>query len=170
METRPDPARVRLAEHMDERRRDLGRQRGERFSWDEVAVKAGLHRETLRNIRLHGRPMRDTTKDGIEDALQWERGSIDAILQGGDPTPAGPAAEDSLDRLDRLFHERKSDPSVRARLEATLEDDSRKDGHETPQERLERLDRLWRLWRDDQGERGTVLRGLLETWGDSEAS
>lgn len=75
--------RERLALLMDDRRREL------RLTWDQVAAAAGVNRETLRLIRQGDGQLRPLTKDGIEDALQWQRGSIDAILAGGDPTPIG---------------------------------------------------------------------------------
>jgi transcriptional regulator with XRE-family HTH domain len=74
------PARARLAELMDSRRRDL------RLTWDEVAARAGIHRETLRQIRIGKGDIRPLSATGIEDALQWEHGSIDGILEGGEPT------------------------------------------------------------------------------------
>jgi hypothetical protein len=52
-----------------------------------VAAAAEINRETLRLIRQGTGQIRPLTMDGIEDALQWRRGSIDAILSGGDPTP-----------------------------------------------------------------------------------
>lgn len=36
-------------------------------------------------------------------------------------------------------------------------------------DQIDRLEQLWREYRDDPGERGTVLRGLLESWGDRDA-
>lgn len=78
------PSRARLAEHMDQRRREL------RLTWDQVASRAGINRETLRQIRNGiSESIRPLTAAGIEDALQWEHGSIDAILAGGAPTPTG---------------------------------------------------------------------------------
>jgi hypothetical protein len=71
----PD-ARARLADLMDARRRDL------RLTWDEVASQAGIHRETLRQIRAGTGAIRPLSATGIEDALEWERGSIEALLRG----------------------------------------------------------------------------------------
>lgn len=78
------PARARLADLMDARRRDL------RLTWDEVATRAGINRETLRQIRNGNGDIRPLSKTGIEDALEWERGSVDAILAGSEPTPIEP--------------------------------------------------------------------------------
>jgi transcriptional regulator with XRE-family HTH domain len=77
------PARARLAMLMDERRRDL------RLTWDQVAGRAGINRETLRQIRTGSGNIRPLSATGIEDALEWDRGSIDRILAGGDPAPVG---------------------------------------------------------------------------------
>ena len=77
---------------MDSRRRDL------RLKWDEVAARAGIHRETLRQIRIGKGDIRPLSATGIEDALQWEHGSIDRILNGGEPairlTDTGRADDD----------------------------------------------------------------------------
>lgn len=65
---------------MDERRGELG------LTWDQVAEQAGLSTETLYRA-ASGRSMRTTTKKGIERALRWRNGAVDAILAGGKPTP-----------------------------------------------------------------------------------
>lgn len=65
---------------MDDRRGELG------LTWDEVAKSSGVSTETLYRVG-DGRPMRTTTKKGIERALRWESGSIEAILDGDGPTP-----------------------------------------------------------------------------------
>lgn len=73
--------RQRLARLMDERRQDL------RLTWEVVAQRAGMSREGLRRTREGERAMRVLTKRGIEDALYWAPGSVDAVLDGGEPTP-----------------------------------------------------------------------------------
>lgn len=103
-----EPARARLAELMDQRRRDL------RLTWDQVASQAGIHRETLRQIRAGGGSIRPLSATGIEDALQWHRGSVDAILAGGDPTTL--EAEADRQMLERNYQ----DPAV-AQLAQRLE-------------------------------------------------
>jgi transcriptional regulator with XRE-family HTH domain len=78
---------------MDQRRRDL------RLTWDQVASQAGIHRETLRQIRIGKGDIRPLSATGIEDALQWEHGSIDNILAGREPTTIVEAADrQSLER------------------------------------------------------------------------
>ncbi|MGW4422616.1 hypothetical protein [Streptosporangium sp. NPDC004631] len=55
--------------------------------WADVATASGITTEALRTIRTGSGGMRPLTKRGIEIALLWEQGSVDAILNGGDPTP-----------------------------------------------------------------------------------
>lgn len=65
---------------MDDRRVDLG------LRWADVAELAGLTPEGLRGVRRGDGELRGLTKRGIEDALEWERGSVQSILTGGQPT------------------------------------------------------------------------------------
>ncbi|MGH3586234.1 MAG: hypothetical protein ACRDQ0_07900 [Pseudonocardia sp.] len=74
----------RLDEEMNARRLELGKKG---LNWREVAVAAGLSSETLRAVRQGLNEPTEQTKRGIEQALHWERGSIDSILAGGKPTP-----------------------------------------------------------------------------------
>lgn len=83
----------RLAELMDARRLELG------MTWEEVASAAGIKPPTLRAIRNGTNRPSQLTKRGIERALRWAPGSVDAILAGGDPTPAGPYAHLSNVRI-----------------------------------------------------------------------
>lgn len=73
---------------MDGRRREL------RLTWDEVAAHAGIHRETLRQIRTGSGNIRPLSATGIEGALHWAPGSIDAIISGGEPTPTDDKPEE----------------------------------------------------------------------------
>lgn len=72
-----------LAETARKRRQDL------RLSKEEAARRGGMSVKTWTNVE-DGRPVRDTTYVGIEDSLEWERGSVAAILDGGDPVPLEP--------------------------------------------------------------------------------
>lgn len=72
--------RQALAQHMDARRSAL------RKRWADVAADAGLTTEGLRSIRKDEQEIRPLSKRGIEDALRWAPGSIDAILAGREPT------------------------------------------------------------------------------------
>lgn len=91
--TEDETPRERLARLMDERRADL------ELNWQEVADTAGLTREGLRKIRYGTRAMQTDSKVGLERALRWKRGSVNAILAGGDPTPVEPAPEDQRPAL-----------------------------------------------------------------------
>ncbi|MBB4689793.1 helix-turn-helix domain-containing protein [Amycolatopsis jiangsuensis] len=69
----------------------------------ELAERAGMSRETLRNA-AQGRRMRAANKRRLEDALQWQAGAIDAIARGADPAGlVGPApirrADGSVDAV-----------------------------------------------------------------------
>lgn len=73
--------RRRLASAIDDRRLEL------RLPWADVATRAGITRQTLRRVRRESSDITSLTKRGIEQALAWQRGSIDAVLAGGEPTP-----------------------------------------------------------------------------------
>lgn len=70
-----------LDRHMNGRRKDLG------LRWLDVAQRGGITTQTLRELRAGAREPRELTKAAIERALEWEPGSVDAILAGGEPTP-----------------------------------------------------------------------------------
>jgi hypothetical protein len=74
-----ETVRQRLARLMDERREELG------LHWNEVAEDAGITKEGLRSVRFEVRQIRPKTKRGLERALDWDAGSFDRILEGGDP-------------------------------------------------------------------------------------
>lgn len=63
---------------MDAQRRNLG------LTWDDVAQRADISYEAVRRVRQTGK-MRPLTARGIEKALQWSEGSVEAILAGGEP-------------------------------------------------------------------------------------
>ncbi|GAA2092541.1 hypothetical protein GCM10009780_37320 [Actinomadura alba] len=112
---------------MDARRLELG------LTWDQVAALSGVHRETLRTIRRGTGDIRSLTKSGIEKALQWAAGSIDAILAGGDPTPIEPPREPDRPPAP----EREMSPIERELLERIRR-------HEAELERLREEDRALR--------------------------
>lgn len=87
--------RARLAQLMDERRVQLG------LTWNQVADRASLTKEGLRTVRQGTRKIMPLTKWGIELALHWQSGSVDSVLDRGDPTPL-PAGDvkDSTDGPD----------------------------------------------------------------------
>ncbi|MFI7642422.1 hypothetical protein [Nonomuraea sp. NPDC049400] len=71
--------RERLTARMETRRVAL------RLQWGEVATRAGMSTAHLRRIRNGESPLTPLMQSALEDALQWARGSIGAILEGGDP-------------------------------------------------------------------------------------
>ena len=82
----PPEARARLAEKMEERRLEL------RLTWREVAEAGEISYEVVRNVRNgRGTGIAPLTKRGIDTALQWEAGSVDGVLAGGEPELAPPA-------------------------------------------------------------------------------
>ena len=83
MPIKPD-SRRRLAELMDERRAEL------RLRWRDVADLGGVSYEVLRAVRHGTGEIRRLTQRGIEDGLKWAPGSVQDILDGGEPRPAEP--------------------------------------------------------------------------------
>lgn len=76
-----------LGETVQERRQDL------RLSKEEAARRGGMSVKTWTSVE-DGKPVRTTTYVGVEDALEWKRGSVSAVLDGGDATPLEPRADD----------------------------------------------------------------------------
>src|ERR1035441_4540885 len=87
----------RLGVLMDQRRGEL------RLRWKDVAARAGISYEGIRAVRNGTGAIRALTELGIEDALQWERGSIRSVLDGAPPAPPPPMPPAELrDVLDYL--------------------------------------------------------------------
>ena len=80
MPTEPD-TRKRLAGLIEQRRREL------RLTYDQVAQRGRISLKALYGARTGSHGLRADTKAGIEDGLDWERGSVDRIEAGGDPVP-----------------------------------------------------------------------------------
>lgn len=66
---------------MDTRRIEL------RLRWQHVADRAGISLSHLKRIRNGKSPINDFVARGVEDALQWEPGSVAAIEAGDAPMP-----------------------------------------------------------------------------------
>jgi hypothetical protein len=103
-------ARENLADAMERRAMgDLG------LRWTDVATRAGISQSQLLRIR-QGAPITPFTAARLEEALDWEPGSIQTILDGGEPTPRGAVrdrrdvpneeVDDLLAQLERLDAER----------------------------------------------------------------
>lgn len=75
-----------LGETVLDRRQDL------RLSKEEAARRGGMSVKTWTAVE-DGKPVRTTTYVGVEDALEWKRGSVSAVLDGGDATPLEPSAD-----------------------------------------------------------------------------
>lgn len=86
MTAAPEP-HVRLAQYIERRIAALA------LEYAEVCRRAEISDETLGKIRK-GMRARGSTYRKLERALEWEQGSIAAILEGGEPT----ARDDGADR------------------------------------------------------------------------
>lgn len=114
----------RLNELMQARRLELGMK-----TWRALATEAGISYETLRALRS-GENITSGSAHSLEGALQWEPGSIDLILDGGDPTPRGETASprEKLRRevsaleaeLEALLAERQGRPLTDAQRRVTI--------------------------------------------------
>lgn len=113
----------RLDEAMDARSLDLD------LKWDEVAAAARISPATLRAIRRGTNQPSRRTKRRIETALQWEPGSIDDILAGGQPTPIDrpptkptqpPSVEELAEVIERLEAKSKQLEAKDAQINADL--------------------------------------------------
>lgn len=99
----------RLDDALSDRRLDLG------MRWNQVAQAAGVSPEALRAIRRGSyRPSPDTAR-ALDNALRWEPGSVQAVLDGGEPTPQGQVV-----RIGPAFEEQPEPP--RASREQELRD------------------------------------------------
>ena len=128
--TRRTKQHQRLDEAMERQRLALG------LEWREVADRAGVSYETLRALRRTG-TANPLTKRRVEDAFGWAPGSIDAILDGGEPVKAD--AEKTSERTPR----QKSRARARRVRELQEEIQRRID------ELQEQLDELRRMTEDE---------------------
>lgn len=74
-------SRARLDKVMTARAEDLD------LLWTQVAERAGMTYGNLHKIRTGATSLTNRAKRGIERALKWQRGSVDTVLTGRDPTP-----------------------------------------------------------------------------------
>lgn len=94
----------RLNEAMNARRREL------RMQWNQLAAAAGVSAEALRAIRRGDYSPSDLTALRLDEAFQWEPGSVERILatppesEVTTPSTAAeakvPAVEDEEDEID----------------------------------------------------------------------
>lgn len=73
----------RLDQAMNRRRLEL------RLNWRELADAAGISYTALRAIRRGDYRPTELTARALDEALQWELGSVQAVLNGDEPTPLG---------------------------------------------------------------------------------
>lgn len=118
----------RLDSAMEARRLELN------LEWRDIAQRGGVAYETLRALRRTGRASA-LSKRRAESGLDWQAGSIDALLDGGEAvpvereTPASGGRDGSLSELQRLITETQDElrhlspkyESNRASLTAHLE-------------------------------------------------
>jgi hypothetical protein len=74
-----DDGRARLTKAIEDRRIYL------RMSWDEVARGADISVAHLRRIRSGAAPLTPMVARGLEESLQWDNGSVNRVLAGGEP-------------------------------------------------------------------------------------
>lgn len=106
-----------LDKYMNRRRLDLG------MKWRDVAHDGGVSYEAVRSARTGEGVPADLTKRGIERALKWKPGSVDAILNGGEPTPLAPQAEREVTITElaaQLAEERQARLDLERRFEELL--------------------------------------------------
>jgi transcriptional regulator with XRE-family HTH domain len=109
---------------MDRRRGELG------LSLREIARQADITPETLRAVRRGLNDPSSLTRRGIERALQWTAGSVDQILEGGEPaaqvkiTATGTAR---FDDPDAALENIPADPQQAAAVLRVLLDQIRED-------------------------------------------
>src|SRR5581483_4729437 len=73
--------RRRLAKFMRDRQSELG------IEWNQVAEAGGISYEAVRAVREGEGEPRAKTKLGIDVGLRWQPGSVQRILDGGEPAP-----------------------------------------------------------------------------------
>jgi transcriptional regulator with XRE-family HTH domain len=74
-----DAGRAWLGEKVTERRKEL------RLSKEEASRRAQINVKTWSSLEA-GKVVRDVAHPGIEQAMQWARGSVEDVLDGNDPT------------------------------------------------------------------------------------
>lgn len=87
--------RRELADEMNRQRANL------RLTWDQVAQRADISVATLRRLRNSDDPVTLDTMIGIDRALEWESGHVEARLDGRTPPSRREHAppDDELDEL-----------------------------------------------------------------------
>lgn len=100
---------------MDARRKEL------RMTWRRVAELARVSQETLRQLRM-GEQVSEMTEYGVEEALHWRPGSLDAIRYGAKPLQLEdePPPEEIDRRLEARRFVREAEREARAEKGLTV--------------------------------------------------
>lgn len=107
--------RERLGQLMLERRKER------RLSVRAAAREAGIDRDTWADAENARRRISEHNYAGVEDALAWTRGSIDAILAGGAPAPREDGAEaEAVEGPDEEIDLVRSDPNLDDAMKAQI--------------------------------------------------
>lgn len=73
------------------------------MDYTALAAESGVRTQTIRDLRRgRTRRVRDLTAWALDDALRWERGSLQAVMAGGTPTPLLPPPQPTMDRTDEI--------------------------------------------------------------------
>lgn len=104
-------------------------------------------------------------KGWTRSQLAQRAGVARSTVDGWKTNPRPPLVTTITEVADRLEIDRRDALRLAGLTAPATSPPTEGVGDETATDRLERL---WREYRDDPGERGTVLRELLETWGDRE--
>lgn len=105
MPTDPE-ARRRLGALMDQRRLELG------LRWQDVADGGGVSLKALHSARTGNASIRPLTQRAIEDGLRWEHGSIQRVLDDGEPIALRAVTEVELADATEQDHEPPADPNM----------------------------------------------------------
>lgn len=116
-------AHDRLRRLIFERRRQLT------LSVSAAAKAAGIHRNTWAALERGERETEDYIFGGVERALRWKTGSVDAILAGGNPaqndekpSPANPDWAKMLAEVQAIANNPDRSPGLRAWAQRQVDD------------------------------------------------
>lgn len=117
-----DDARRQLSAEMNAARLRLG------IKWTDVAMRARMSVQNLLRIRKGEIAVTEDAAYGLERALDWRHGSIEAILAGGEPTldepelePVDPAIQALLDdAYDRARQQGRTHKQAMERMRAEI--------------------------------------------------
>jgi plasmid maintenance system antidote protein VapI len=141
-----DDARTHLAEVMNRRRQQLG------WKWIDVAREAHMSVQNLLRIRQGEIAITDDAARQLEQALRWETGSVNAVLNNRDPILSEPAQQP------RQANVTPSDPSAGRRALPSFADV------------LNHLQSAYALGGDTYGWRALHLMADLDTASKAESN